>query len=58
MSIKIQNRQSRMMKEAKAIQKKAARQGGQLRGSDKARLRAISGRLVKTSYLNEEDEVQ
>jgi hypothetical protein len=50
-----QNKRTRMVKEAKALSKKAERSGTELRGRDKARLRLIAGRLSKSVY-DQEDE--
>lgn len=49
------NRRSRLVKEAKALQKKARRNGGELHGNDLARLRSVSGRLVKSTYFNDSE---
>lgn len=48
-------KQKRLQQEQKAIQRKALRQGSEIRGRDLARLRRVSGTIYKESQYETEE---
>ena len=49
------NRGQRLAREAKAIERKAQRNGGNLSGREAARLTKVKGRIVKYSSNDDDD---